>query len=599
MPTLLANGVEPPRIDRADAAIVDKLRLPDGTPFDRYEQWDRFKSKVELLVEAIHKEQRELALELLDDAKETWRRLHDRDVDHSYGLMDEIVVRFGEAEIGAMWDRVLMPLFAWRYDKFDISKHEWPEALDNLMLVAIEAMRGHLVGPERTGDMELEEHEDRFVLRFDPCGSGQRTVRGDWIEGTPPRMEPPYNWKASEEPHSWNHYQKGVCHYCTHCIRLMEETADRPLRLSAARHQARRRTRTPTATRQCASAASGRCTRTRTAVPEDVYALTGRKKTGKFGSGPVGAPPLPEVVDRHARRRLRCSSPSWPGVGDPLRIVERPVPDPGEGEVRVRVEACGVCGSDVFLQAGGFVGAPLPIVPGHEAAGVVERVGPRVSGPAVGDQVALYYIDAPADSRYARPGRPNIGPGVRRMGVDVDGAFAEFVVRPATTLIKPPRKIDPAVLAVLTDAVATPYHALRRIAKIQPGETLLVLGIGGIGSNAVQLGRHLGARVIAVGRSPGKLDLAGRLGADVVLADGPQIEDQVRDVTDGAGPTSCSSAWAPDGSTSWRSLSPGGSAALCSSAPRPKRLRPERRASSGESSPCSVRVAFFRTTSAR
>ncbi len=223
-------------------------------------------------------------------------------------------------------------------------------------------------------------------------------------------------------------------------------------------------------------------------------------------------------------------------VGAPLRIVERPVPDPGEGEVLVRVEACGVCGSDVFLQKGGFTGAPMPIVPGHEAAGVVERVGPLASGPAVGEQVALYYIDAPADSRYARQGRPNIGPGVRRMGVDVDGAFAEFVVRPATTLITPPAKIDPVVLAVLTDAVATPYHALRRIANIQPGETLLVLGIGGIGSNAVQLGRQFGARVIAVGRSPGKLDLAGRLGADVVLADGPLIEDQVRDVTEGAGP---------------------------------------------------------------
>ena len=286
-------------------------------------------------------------------------------------------------------------------------------------------------------------------------------------------------------------------------------------------------------------------------------------------------------------------------VGDPLRIVERPVPDPGEGEVLVRVEACGVCGSDVFLQKGGFTGAPMPIVPGHEAAGVVERVGPLTSGPPVGEQVALYYIDAPADSRYARQGRPNIGPGVRRMGVDVDGAFAEFVVRPATTLITPPTKIDPTVLAVLTDAVATPYHALRRIAKIQPGETLLVLGIGGIGSNAVQLGRHFGARVIAVGRSPGKLALGGRLGADVVLADGPLIEDQVRDVTDGAGPMSYFNALAPDGLMPWPSRWPGGWAGLCSSAPRPKHLRLERRASSGESSPCSVRVAILRMTSAR
>ena len=122
-----------------------------------------------------------------------------------------------------MYDRVLLPLFAWRYEKFDIDKHPWDEALETLMYVAIEAMRGHLVGPEREGDMEVIEHDDRYVVRFDPCGSGQRTVRGDWVEGTPPRMEAPYNWKTSEGSHDWNHYTPGVCFYCAHCIILMEQ----------------------------------------------------------------------------------------------------------------------------------------------------------------------------------------------------------------------------------------------------------------------------------------------------------------------------------------------------------------------------------------
>jgi D-arabinose 1-dehydrogenase-like Zn-dependent alcohol dehydrogenase len=81
------------------------------------------------------------------------------------------------------------------------------------------------------------------------------------------------------------------------------------------------------------------------------------------------------------------------------------------------------------------------------------------------------------------------------MGVDVDGAFAEYVVRPARTLVRPPAPVDPVALAVLTDAVGTPYHALVRIAQLRASETLLVLGVGGIGSNAVQLGSHLGARV--------------------------------------------------------------------------------------------------------
>jgi D-arabinose 1-dehydrogenase-like Zn-dependent alcohol dehydrogenase len=99
------------------------------------------------------------------------------------------------------------------------------------------------------------------------------------------------------------------------------------------------------------------------------------------------------------------------------------------------------------------------------------------------------------------------------MGVDVDGAFADYVVRPARTLVKPTGRVDPVSLAVLTDAVATPYHALVRIAQLRSGETLLVLGVGGIGSNAVQLGRHFGARVVAVARSKERRALARELGA--------------------------------------------------------------------------------------
>ena len=136
-----------------------------------------------------------------------------------------------------------------------------------LMLVACEAMRGHLVGPERTGDMELVELEDRFVLRFDPCGSGGRTVRGDWIEGTPPRMQPPYDWTVVEEPYTWTHYKSGVCLYCVHCIVLMEEMPiDRfgyPVRVidPPIVHPTR------TAIRRRARSASGRCSRTRPRSP--------------------------------------------------------------------------------------------------------------------------------------------------------------------------------------------------------------------------------------------------------------------------------------------------------------------------------------------
>jgi hypothetical protein len=191
---LRENGVSREDVDAANAEITSKLALPDGAPWDPYRQWHAFVTEVEEFVALVHREQRDEAIAKLAELKETWRRCHDRDVDHTYGLMSEIVERLGESSIGPMWDKVLLPLFTWRYEKFDIDKHAWEEGLETLMLVACEAMRGHLVGPERTGDFELIETEDRYILRFDPCGSGGRTIRGDWIEGTPARMEPPYNW---------------------------------------------------------------------------------------------------------------------------------------------------------------------------------------------------------------------------------------------------------------------------------------------------------------------------------------------------------------------------------------------------------------------
>ena len=114
-----------------------------------------------------------------------------------------------------------------------------------------------------------------------------------------------------------------------------------------------------------------------------------------------------------------------PGVGQHLRMAQRAIPEPGPGEVRVRIEACGVCGSDHFLQKGGFGDTvSYPIVPGHEAAGRIDALGDAVYGWAVGDQVALYYITTPKGDPWAAAGRPNISPHVTRMGVDIDGAFA-------------------------------------------------------------------------------------------------------------------------------------------------------------------------------
>jgi D-arabinose 1-dehydrogenase-like Zn-dependent alcohol dehydrogenase len=224
-----------------------------------------------------------------------------------------------------------------------------------------------------------------------------------------------------------------------------------------------------------------------------------------------------------------------PAHGAPLRPVQRPLPEPGPGEVRVRVQACGVCGSDVFLQDGGFAGSPLPIVPGHEAAGVVDALGSGVEDVPVGTVVALYYISTPPGDAWAAAGVPNRSPAVQRMGVDVDGAFAEYVLRPRASLIVPPAPLPAPELAVITDAVATPLHALRRIAKVHAGETVAVIGIGGLGSNAVQLARAYGAIAIAISRSQEKLELALRLGAAHALRSDEETVGRVRELTGGLG----------------------------------------------------------------
>ena len=218
-----SRGMSAAEVSDADRNVVDLLRLPSGEPFDRDALMSDVEQHARLCSDAIDADQWAAADENAEAMRETWRRVKDRDGDHSYGLIDAIVKRFGEGVIGDMWDSVIRPLFNWRYANFDIAKRPWDESLDQLMMVACESMRSHLVGVERTGDFELVELDDRFILRFDPCGSGGRIVRGDLVEGTPSRMEDPYNWGVSEEPHSWNHGKSGICHYCTHCIRLMEE----------------------------------------------------------------------------------------------------------------------------------------------------------------------------------------------------------------------------------------------------------------------------------------------------------------------------------------------------------------------------------------
>ena len=287
------EGTPEADLEQIRAKLVEVTRLPDGTVFDSHALWDQFNGLIADVVSACQRQDAAGALAAMDEAKEVWRRTHDRDVDMTYCYMSETAERFGDDAIPRMYERVLLPLFAWRYEKFDIDKHPWDEGLETLMYVACEAMRGHLVGPERTGDFELEEFADRFVLRFDPCGSGGRTIRGDWIEGTPARMEPPYNWRVAEEERDWNHYTKGVCLYCAHCIILMEHmpmdrfgypvrVIDPPVYPDTDKD--------PDVRQKC----QWTMYKDPTAAPEEVYTRAGRTKPTAFGSGAHGAVDLPD-----------------------------------------------------------------------------------------------------------------------------------------------------------------------------------------------------------------------------------------------------------------------------------------------------------------
>lgn len=275
---LMDKGTPAGQIAAADARILANLNLPDGRPFDAPRLWAEFLAEVQAFVKHAHREEADRALAQLDTFKETWRRIHDRDVDHVYGLMHEVAQRHGEPSLREMYERVLLPLFTWRYERFDISKHPWDKALGTLLYVSMEAMRGHLVGPGREGNMEFFEEPDRYVMRFDPCGSGGRTVRGDMIEGTGPRMEPPYNYAVTEKEYDWAWNKKGVCYYCAHCCIVMErmpiDKFGYPVRVVEA----------PTYPDNKEVKCTWYMYKDPTRVPEEYYRRVGRTKPKVFGS---------------------------------------------------------------------------------------------------------------------------------------------------------------------------------------------------------------------------------------------------------------------------------------------------------------------------
>jgi propanol-preferring alcohol dehydrogenase len=224
-------------------------------------------------------------------------------------------------------------------------------------------------------------------------------------------------------------------------------------------------------------------------------------------------------------------------TGGPLVVEDVAVPSVGPAEVLVRVRACGL-GLTLVWNRDGRRDARLPRIIGHEIAGVVVETGPGVDGFRPGDRVAVYYYLSCGECRRCQAGRENLCERRRgQVGRDIPGGLAEFVVLPAANLVPIPDGATDVAAAITTDAVVTALHVVRDRARVQPGETVLVIGGGGgVGVHVVQAARLAGAEVIVTDRTAAKLALATSAGArDVLAADTPDLADRLDRLTAGRG----------------------------------------------------------------
>jgi 6-hydroxycyclohex-1-ene-1-carbonyl-CoA dehydrogenase len=197
-----------------------------------------------------------------------------------------------------------------------------------------------------------------------------------------------------------------------------------------------------------------------------------------------------------------------------LRIEDIPVPKIGEEDILLKVAACGVCHTDLhYIEHGVPTFKKPPIVLGHEASGIVEAVGAKVTNVRKGQRVLLPAVLTCGKCVYCRDGRENICSDMKMLGNHFDGAYAEYVAAPAKDALDLPDSLPLEEACIIADAVSTPYHAVKNRAKVRPGDTVVVFGCGGVGINAVQLAAAAGGYVIAVDINDRKLQWATEFGA--------------------------------------------------------------------------------------
>jgi alcohol dehydrogenase, propanol-preferring len=250
----------------------------------------------------------------------------------------------------------------------------------------------------------------------------------------------------------------------------------------------------------------------------------------------------------------------------PVAIEEVETPSPGPGEVLVKVEACGVCHSDLHLAQGDWDMlrgiTKLPLIGGHEIAGVVSGVAEGVTDLKIGDRVGVPWLHwTCGECEYCKAGRETLCNKQKITGCTVDGGFAEYVKAPASHAAKLPDSLSAPEAAPLLCAGLTVYKALKN-SGLTKGERLAVFGVGGLGHLAVQIGHALGAQVCAIDIAENKLELAKSLGAEWTINAGTeQVPKKIRTIG-GAHVALVTSASAAVYETALRCVKKGGTLAV-------------------------------------
>jgi D-arabinose 1-dehydrogenase-like Zn-dependent alcohol dehydrogenase len=204
-------------------------------------------------------------------------------------------------------------------------------------------------------------------------------------------------------------------------------------------------------------------------------------------------------------------------AGADFEIVEREIPKPGAGEVRIKVQACGVCHSDVFTKEGYWPGIQYPRVPGHEVAGIIDELGAGVSNWKMGQRAGVgWHGGHDGTCLSCRRGDFRNCQNLKIAGISYDGGYQQYMLAPVEALTAIPEGLTDMEVAPLLCAGITTYNALRHSGAL-PGDLVAVLGVGGLGHLGIQFANKFGYKVAAVGRGAESAALAKKLGASVYI----------------------------------------------------------------------------------